>query len=70
MSDEIDLAQQREAEFREDALAAFARRTATATRASASHCVGCGESIPEGRRRTLPGVQLCIDCQRDAERRI
>ncbi len=70
MSDDVDLAQQREAEFRADALAAFARRTANAAQEGVSHCVGCGEEIPEGRRRVLPGVQLCIDCQRDAERRI
>ena len=34
MSDDVDLAQQREAEFRADALAAFARRTANARSAS------------------------------------
>jgi phage/conjugal plasmid C-4 type zinc finger TraR family protein len=33
------------------------------------HCADCEEPIPENRRRALPGVKLCIDCQgrRDAQ---
>ncbi|PZW48316.1 TraR/DksA family transcriptional regulator [Humitalea rosea] len=27
------------------------------------HCVDCGDEIPEARRRALPGVRTCIDCQ-------
>jgi phage/conjugal plasmid C-4 type zinc finger TraR family protein len=27
------------------------------------HCVECGEEIPPGRRRALPGVRTCVDCQ-------
>ncbi|WP_409529435.1 TraR/DksA C4-type zinc finger protein [Serratia sp. PL3] len=31
---------------------------------SAAHeCDECGEEIPEARRRTVPGVRLCIDCK-------
>ena len=32
------------------------------------HCAECEELIPEARRRAVPGVKLCIDCQqaRDA----
>lgn len=35
---------------------------------SLTHCAECEEPIPEGRRRAIPGVKLCIDCQssRDA----
>lgn len=38
---------------------------------SAAECVECGEEIPENRRRALPGVKLCVDCQaqRDQSRR-
>ena len=34
----------------------------------ATHCVECGEPIPEGRRRALPGARTCVRCQsaRDA----
>ena len=33
-----------------------------------THCAECEEPIPEARRRAVPGVKLCIDCQeaRDA----
>ena len=36
---------------------------------SLSECEDCGAPIPEGRRRALPGVRLCVVCQeaRDAE---
>ena len=35
---------------------------------SRTHCAECEEPIPEARRRAVPGVKLCIDCQeaRDA----
>jgi phage/conjugal plasmid C-4 type zinc finger TraR family protein len=44
-------------------------------RPSAKWCVGhgCGERIPEARRKALPGVQLCVDCQilfEETERRV
>lgn len=36
----------------------------------AAHCRECGDPIPEARRRALPGVFTCVDCQsgRDARR--
>ncbi|WP_323043051.1 DksA/TraR family C4-type zinc finger protein [Gemmobacter sp.] len=35
---------------------------------SLTHCAECDEPIPEARRKAIPGVKLCIDCQtaRDA----
>ena len=30
---------------------------------AATHCGGCGSSIPAARREALPGVQLCVACQ-------
>ncbi|MFC3061093.1 DksA/TraR family C4-type zinc finger protein [Paenirhodobacter populi] len=30
---------------------------------SLTHCAECDEPIPEARRRAIPGVKLCIDCQ-------
>ena len=34
----------------------------------AEDCEECGELIPEGRRRALPGTRTCVQCQsaRDA----
>jgi len=33
------------------------------------HCEECDEEIPEARRKAVPGVRLCVECQhaRDAE---
>ena len=28
-----------------------------------THCVDCGEEIPEARRRVVPGVRTCVGCQ-------
>ena len=30
---------------------------------SLSQCEECGETIPEARRKAVPGVRLCIACQ-------
>ena len=27
-----------------------------------TNCVKCGESIPEGRLKALPGTKTCVDC--------
>lgn len=35
---------------------------------SAHECAECGEAIPEARRQALPGVQLCIACQEEADK--
>ena len=36
---------------------------------SLTHCEECDTEIPEGRRKALPGVRLCVPCQEahDAE---
>ena len=28
----------------------------------------CGAPIPEARRKAMPGVRLCIDCQQEADK--
>lgn len=68
MTDVFDRAQEREAELRADALADQARLHPQPEGESAQVC-GCGEPIPEARRRALPGVRTCVECQRDIERR-
>ena len=30
---------------------------------SRDRCEECGEAIPEARRKAMPGVRLCINCQ-------
>jgi phage/conjugal plasmid C-4 type zinc finger TraR family protein len=34
---------------------------------SRTHCEGCEEPIPEARRKAVPGVRLCVDCQSELE---
>lgn len=34
---------------------------------SLTYCADCEEPIPEARRRVLPGVRLCIECQRERD---
>ncbi len=36
---------------------------------SRTHCAECEEPIPEARRRAVPGVKLCIDCQSERDAR-
>jgi phage/conjugal plasmid C-4 type zinc finger TraR family protein len=35
---------------------------------SLEFCEDCGEAIPRERRKALPGVRLCVNCQMDKER--
>ena len=36
---------------------------------SLEHCEICEEPIPEARRKAVPGVRLCIQCQSEVEKR-
>ena len=36
---------------------------------SRERCAECEEPIPEARRRAIPGVKLCLDCQRERDAR-
>lgn len=69
MTDVFDRAQEREAEMRQDALNERARNAPHLTGVSAEACIWCDQAIPEGRRMAIPGVQTCIECQTDIERR-
>ena len=31
-------------------------------------CIECGEDIPEARRKALPGVEMCVACQAEADK--
>jgi phage/conjugal plasmid C-4 type zinc finger TraR family protein len=68
LTDDIDRAQEREAQMLADALRDQTRRAGLAGKTvadSATHCEGrgCGKEIPESRRRAVPGCQLCVACQ-------
>ena len=69
--DVFDRATEREEQLREDALNAQARRaglTGKTWRDSAEECCVCECEIPIERRKALPGVQTCIECQTELER--
>lgn len=73
MTDLFDRAAAREDEMREDALRRQARRAGLAGKSwrdSADECKVCGCRIPMARRRAVPGVQTCVECQRDLERAV
>lgn len=46
-----------------DELARLKLRNRPAVGKSRDTCAECDEPIPEARRKALPGVKLCIDCQ-------
>jgi phage/conjugal plasmid C-4 type zinc finger TraR family protein len=51
-------------------LAARARMPAGAVSGGGeTHCVECGEEIPEARRRAVPGAITCVACQSGRDRR-
>lgn len=62
------------AQYQQEQLAAVTRMKLTgATKArqeSAYFCRECEEPIPAGRRLAVPGVQLCVECQQEQERRL
>lgn len=46
------------------------QRTAVAANAvSLEWCDACGNEIPELRRAAIKGVTLCVECQREEDRR-
>ncbi|MGV4026339.1 TraR/DksA C4-type zinc finger protein [Citrobacter freundii] len=36
---------------------------------SATHCVECGDNLPEARRKAYPGCTMCVSCQGEMELR-
>ncbi|WP_314421887.1 TraR/DksA family transcriptional regulator [Pseudescherichia vulneris] len=60
----IDQASELEEMLREQAIAAH-RIDHSAV--SATHCVECGDDIPQARREAVPGCRTCSDCQQIIE---
>ncbi len=64
MADEADIANE---DLERKLTAALAKRIQYSGE-SALHCEECGDKIPAGRRKILPGVTTCADCQSVRER--
>lgn len=72
MTDDIDRAQAREEQLRDDALRDQARRAGLAGKTmadSAMECIDCDAPIPKARRWAIPGCQRCVACQSISEQR-
>lgn len=67
MADIIDSASELE-DLQRDA--ALSMRRINRNSVSATHCVDCGEAIPDLRREKVPGCHRCSSCQADEELRI
>ncbi len=72
--DIFDHATEAEELFRAQALEAQAKKAPKAgdwDRLSAKWCKGarCGARIPDERRRAIPGIDLCAECQEEKEQR-
>ncbi|WP_376746746.1 MULTISPECIES: TraR/DksA C4-type zinc finger protein [Stutzerimonas stutzeri subgroup] len=61
----FELAQQREMEDREAAIARRVRYQGV----SLTECEECGDEIPPARREAVKGCRLCIACQADEDKR-
>ncbi len=74
MPDMLDIAAEIEAADREGAIRDVVRRAARPAKdwrkLSSLYCVDvhCGERIPDDRRRAIPGVKYCAECQARNER--
>lgn len=67
MADIVDMALRETAAFTNQALNDCRRNRLRAAR-SHRKCENCGNVIPPERRKAVPGVRLCIDCQEELER--
>lgn len=67
MSDIVDMSANETAAFTGNAIANCLRNRQQAL-SSHRKCTICGAVIPPERRKAMPGVKLCIDCQEEAER--
>lgn len=67
LSDQADIAQDREAAFLQDRLAAQ-QRDAALDAPGRADCADCQEEIPADRRAALPSAIRCVSCQAWFER--
>ena len=67
MADVIDVAQERADLILASQIQAARASVAGVSGVSAMFCIECDRPIPEERRATLPGVELCVYCKEIAE---
>ena len=67
MADEAENSSEAEAKYRNGAIMEVLNRIQPCL--SRFFCDECGDEIPEARRVAMPGCTLCIDCQKDFEKK-
>lgn len=65
--DQFDQAQELDAHYLRQALQMHKKRMEVVGD-SLTHCLECGDEIPEARRAILPGCTLCVYCASQLER--
>lgn len=63
MSDDVDRASEYETMERAHAITMAARNMTKRVMVSLTHCLECGDKIPEKRREAEPGCELCVGCK-------
>lgn len=63
MSDDADRASKYESMERLNGIALAAKDMSKRSPVSLTHCLECGDPIPEKRREAEPGVELCVECK-------
>lgn len=64
--DQFDQAQELDARYRNQALELHKKRMEKFGD-TLTHCIDCGDEIPEARRTILPGVTHCVHCAEKIE---
>lgn len=67
--DEAELADIAQQKALHGAISSILKQLPDPTKESAKECVECGDKIPGARRKALPGVTLCVNCQSFLESR-
>ena len=63
MSDDVDRASKYESMERLSGIALAAKDMNKRSPVSLTHCLECGDPIPEKRREAEPGCELCVECK-------
>lgn len=67
--DEAELADMVQQKFLNGAINNILNQLPDSSKESAKECVECGDKIPGARRKALPGVMHCVNCQSFLESR-
>lgn len=67
MADLVDIANDAQQQRLDDAISSIRNQPIGESR---EDCEECGGKIPAARRKAVPGVDRCTQCQQDHERRV